>query len=249
MKKIAAIGDIHGTYIELEELYNALCWHSLDEIWHVGDICDRGPDSHKTIQFLIRKGIKGVCGNHDQSIINHWTTYCKTKNLPKNPDKKKTILEITQQDVDYLKTLPKLHVFDDMGLILVHGGLWPYLPLYKQPENVIRAQMIKPNLFGKSKWFTEDHDGTPEEELVKQGWQRWYHVYDGEEDVIFGHSSFNQPMIYQALHAKCIGIDTGSSMGGSLTACIYNSDKHFFFVSVKNKEYYYKINNRNFWEQ
>jgi hypothetical protein len=37
-KKIAAIGDVHGCYEELEQLYNSLCWISLDEIWHLGDL-------------------------------------------------------------------------------------------------------------------------------------------------------------------------------------------------------------------
>lgn len=248
-KRIAAISDIHACYIELEELYNALCWQSLDEIWHIGDVVDRGLDSHKTIQFLVQKNIKGVMGNHCQSIINHWETFCRTGSLPKNPDKSKTIKEINQEDVDYLKTLPNIHVFDDLSLILVHGGLFPNLSLWQQPHNVIRAQMIHPNHFPKSKWFVEDHDGTPEAELRKQGWKAWYELYDFQEDCIYGHTSYYQPKIYQPKgYGKTICIDTGSSFGGSLTACIYSSDKSFYFISVKNKEIYYNSNTRQFWE-
>lgn len=38
MKRIAVIGDIHGCIDELNLLYKAICHHSIDEIWHVGDL-------------------------------------------------------------------------------------------------------------------------------------------------------------------------------------------------------------------
>lgn len=38
IKRIGVIGDIHGCFEELIELYNALSHLELDEIWCLGDL-------------------------------------------------------------------------------------------------------------------------------------------------------------------------------------------------------------------
>lgn len=248
MKKIAVIGDIHACYLELEELYNKLCWLSLDEIISVGDVIDRGMHSGKTIDFLIEKNIKTILGNHETSIINHYKSYLKNKTLPRNKDFQKTILELSPHHLTWMENLNPLYINDNLGLVIVHGGIFPNTEWYKQPHNICRAQLINPLYPGQTKWFDKDFDDILEEENYKLGWRRWYHLYDHEYDVIFGHSTFYQPMIYQKDYGKCIGIDCGSSFGGSLTACIYDESKEPWFISVKNKKVYYESTTRSFWE-
>jgi hypothetical protein len=190
-------------------------------------------------------------GNHDDSIINHWNRFNSSGGLPRNLDKRKTLSELCQRDVDYLSTLPYLHVFDDLGLVLVHGGLFPKIPLYAQPINVCRTQMVNPFYPGKSVWWGNDaklmfKNGKTEDEMRAEGWERWYRVYDHEQDVIFGHSTFAQPMIYQNKgYGRCIGVDTGSCFGGSVTAAIYSASS-LSFISVKCKELYYPDAHRAF---
>lgn len=253
VNRIAAIGDIHACYEELETLYNHLCWFSLDEIWHVGDVVDRGPHSGKAVEFCRTHNIKGVMGNHDESIINHWNAFHATGRLSRNLDKQRTVSELCQDDVTYLQSLPYLHIFDDLGLILAHAGLWPKIPLYAQPTNVCRVNMIHPDKVRQTRWFGSDAVFGPgkktEEQSLKEGWTRWYKSYDYQEDLIFGHSTFAQPVIFQNPgYGRCIGIDTGSCFGGMVTACIYNSDKTFSFLGVKAKELYYKDAHRAFIE-
>lgn len=252
IKRIAAIGDIHGCWEELEELYHKLCWLSLDEIWHLGDLVDRGPHSGKVIELCRKYNIKGVKGNHDESIINHWDRVSRGGHAPKNEDKRKTITELVQADIDYLKELPYLHVIDDLNLVLVHGGLYPKIPLYAQPTNVCRLQMIHPYQPGKSVWWGNDAElmfanAKSEEEWRKLGWERWYKVYDHEQDVLFGHSTWAQPMIWENEgYGKCIGVDTGSCFGGMVTACIYENSGSFSFLGVKSKKLYYPDAHRAF---
>lgn len=252
IQRIAAIGDVHGCYEELEQLYNRLCWISIDEIWHVGDLVDRGPHSGKTVEFCRKKGIKGVRGNHDDVIIDHWDRRNKVGFKLRNLDKQRTLREIVQDDIDYLRSLPFLHVFDDLNTVLVHGGLYPKLPLYAQPNNVCRLQMVHPDHPKKSVWWGEDavlmyDKSKSEEEWRASGWERWYRVYDHEQHVIFGHSTWAQPMIWQNPGAgKCIGVDTGSCFGGSVTAAIMDSSGIPIFLSVKCKELYYQDAHRAF---
>lgn len=219
-----------------------------------GSLVDRGPDSHKVIEFCRNNNIKGVLGNHDDSIINHWKRMKKDGHIPSNLEKQRTLSQLTQEDIDYLESLPYIHVMDDMNLILVHGGVQPNIPLYQNTSNVCRLQMVHPNYPGKTRWFGADADqhscGKTEEESRKDGWTRWYESYDHKQDVIFGHSSFYQPMIHSPSDnvGKCIGIDTGSSFGGCLTACVYSNTNNFFFISIKNKKVYCKSTSRQFWE-
>ncbi|MCX6159244.1 MAG: metallophosphoesterase [Ignavibacteriae bacterium] len=67
-KKIAVIGDIHGCFDELQDLYEKI-FAFTDEVYSVGDLIDRGPDSRQVIQFCIDNNIKPVKGNHEDLLI------------------------------------------------------------------------------------------------------------------------------------------------------------------------------------
>lgn len=65
---IAIIGDIHGCYYTLQELYEKIIEHT-DEIYSVGDLTDRGNFSREVIDFCINRQIKPVIGNHDDLLM------------------------------------------------------------------------------------------------------------------------------------------------------------------------------------
>ncbi len=256
---IVVMGDVHGCLVELKELHLALKSLGLTNIWCTGDIVDRGPDSTGCIRYFIENDIKSVLGNHDESICNHYRNFRLTGKLPYNRDKLQTLAQFQSSSdgehlYNWLNGLPPLQVFDSENLILVHGGLWPKLSLHKQPHNIIRAQMISPQKIGEVRWWGDDAKYSKakktEEESRKEGYERWYRLYDFEYNTIFGHSTFSQPFIYQNKGCgKTIGVDTGTSFGGTLTACVYSKDSPEFFISVKNKKVYYKDTVRSFWEE
>lgn len=256
---LAVIGDVHGCIDELKQLHSALVSLGITEVWCVGDLVDRGPDSAGVVRFCIEKGIKSVKGNHDDSICNHFRNFLTSGKRPFNADKQNTIQQFESSSdgvelFNWLDSLPPLRVFDDHKLILVHGGLWPNVPLHQQPHNVIRAQMVNPTFVGGTRWWGADaihsKTGKTEEQSRAEGWERWYKLYDFEYDTIYGHSTWAQPMIHQREgFGKTIGIDTGTSFGGSLTACVYEKGVPPFFISVKNKKVYFKDTVRSFWEE
>ena len=183
-------------------------------------------------------GIQGVCGNHDD-VIRQWH---KRKDLPKNPDKARTIRSITNpKDWEYLNALPHLLVFEDIATILVHGGLYPKLSLHKQPpQAIMRLQLIHPHKVGETRWFNRDRKGVLEDEHRKHGWVRWYEVYDDVYNVVFGHSVFDLPLVHR--NPGCgttYGIDQGGVFGGKHTALILPDAK---FIQVDGTQYAVKGN-------
>lgn len=245
-RKVAVIGDIHGCIDEAIALYKKLEWMTLDEIWGAGDLVDRGPDSGAVVQFFRENNIPSVRGNHEDSIIKAWEHTHRAGKPVSNPDKARTVSQLKPEDYEWLKTLPKLHVFDDTKLIIVHGGLWPGLSLYQQPWNVIRAQMIHPKNVGVNRWWGPDaikqgKEAKSEVDNRAEGYERWYRLYDHEYDCVFGHSVFNQPLIHQNEGSgKCVGVDTGSCFGGMVTAGIFDGGDPVF-LSVKSKRVYFEL--------
>ncbi|CAN5664855.1 metallophosphoesterase family protein [soil metagenome] len=65
---IAVIGDIHGCFYTLSDLYKKLILQT-SEIYSVGDLVDRGPKSKDVVQFCIDKNIIPVKGNHEDMLL------------------------------------------------------------------------------------------------------------------------------------------------------------------------------------
>lgn len=238
----AFIGDPHGCHEEFEELWWKLRGMGIapEDIYHAGDLPDRGPSSHLVIKACRELGIKGIMGNHDIVMVELYDSMIKQngKMPTKNPDKIRTLQSLTKEDVEYMRALPYMHIFDDIKTILVHGGLYPKIEFWKQPKlGICRLQMIHPDKPGKSRWFNMDMKGVTEDQMRAEGWERWYNVWDHEYNVVFGHSGFIKPMVKtNSLGGKSIGVDTRCCFGGSLTAVIMPEME---FVSVPAKKIWF----------
>ena len=69
--KIAVFADVHGKADQLEKLISKIrVKHSDIEIYSLGDLIDRGPNSREVIRICIREGIKANQGNHDRWLID-----------------------------------------------------------------------------------------------------------------------------------------------------------------------------------
>lgn len=232
MKRIAIFGDVHGCIDELQELYKKLENYSIDEIRHSGDLVDRGPDSGAVVQFCREHKIEGVMGNHEGSLLDlysrGWTSKSETNEKWRSM---KSIRGV--EDWEYLKNQPFIHVDDELKFVSVHGGLYPGLSIYDQPlKAVTHLQLINPNEpVGHTRWFHLDKKGVTEQEHRKNGWKRWYELYDGDYLCIYGHTVYPQPLLFN----NTLGIDTGVNFGGKLTAVILPD---MIFVDVKAKKLY-----------
>lgn len=60
-------GDVHGDSVKLEKLVAEVRkrFGSAVDIYSLGDLIDRGPDSKGVLDICIREGIQGILGNHE----------------------------------------------------------------------------------------------------------------------------------------------------------------------------------------
>jgi bis(5'-nucleosyl)-tetraphosphatase (symmetrical) len=142
-----AIGDLQGCLDDLRVLLTR-CRYSADrdELWFVGDLVNRGPQSLETLRFVraLGAGATVVLGNHDLHLL---ALAHGTKRKPKEADTLDDILTAPDRDqlLEWLIGRP-LAVFDEpRGDFLVHAGLVPeWTPraaamLAREVEAVLRA--------------------------------------------------------------------------------------------------------------
>lgn len=235
MERCAYFGDVHGAVKELEKLYGMLQHYSLDEIYHSGDLVDRGPDPAGVVQFCRERFIPGVMGNHDSVILQYW----RSGKTPQNQDKARTKTELDKdvRNWQYLDALPYSRIGHDNRLLHVHAGYTPYKNFYNQGLLACNASLIHRDFPEKSKWMGESQKGEKEEDLRALGWVPWYEVYNQPYDVVFGHKTFSHEKAwrYRTQNQQTLyGMDTAAYFSGNLTAVIYPDE---IFVSTTLGEY------------
>jgi bis(5'-nucleosyl)-tetraphosphatase (symmetrical) len=159
-----AIGDLQGCCDELQALLK-LCRYSADrdELWFVGDLVNRGPQSLQTLRFVRSLGANAtvVLGNHDLHLL---ALAFGSRRKPKEGDTLEEILTAPDRDqlLEWLSGRP-LAVFDEpRGEFLVHAGLVPeWTPrqaaqLAREVEAVLRddARTLFDSMYGNKpdKW-------------------------------------------------------------------------------------------------
>ena len=206
MKRIIAIGDIHGTSVKLATLLERLAPRKGDRLIFLGDYIDRGADSCGVIQQIIdlkRNGydIVALLGNHEKLLLDYAQSpdeglipYLRQhgientlksygeKNLRRIPDLSFMPVEHRR----FLKNLKTHHV--EGKYLFVHAGIRPGKPLQEQTISD----------------FCEIRDVFLEES----------HSLDYL--VVFGHTPFEFPLVT----GNKIGIDTGAVYGHLLTALV-----------------------------
>lgn len=64
------VGDVHGCFDKLNAAMDEVGFDgSRDRLFSVGDLVDRGPSSHKAIEWISRPWFHAVRGNHEQMAI------------------------------------------------------------------------------------------------------------------------------------------------------------------------------------
>jgi len=122
-----AIGDIQGCCDELKALLER-CNYSADrdQLWFVGDLVNRGPQSLETLRFVRALGSNAtvVLGNHDLHLLA--IAFGSRRKL-KDGDTLDAVLDAPDRDqlLEWLLGRP-MAVFDEpRGDLLVHAGLVP----------------------------------------------------------------------------------------------------------------------------
>ncbi len=119
-----AVGDIQGCYVELQLLLAKMSFDpSHDQLWFVGDLVNRGPESLETLRFIKQLGdsAKIVLGNHDLHLLAVYYTQSR----PKKSDTFNQILAAKDCDelMYWLKSQPLIHFDQSLNAVMVHAGI------------------------------------------------------------------------------------------------------------------------------
>jgi len=140
------IGDLHGCLSPLERLLDKVHFApGTDELWFVGDLINRGPQSLETLRFVKSLGNDAICvlGNHDLHLLAVINGIRKTGGRDTLDDilAAEDLHELTH----WLRHLPLLHHSAELEITMVHAGIHPKwdLALAKlmasEVENALRA--------------------------------------------------------------------------------------------------------------
>lgn len=143
---IYAIGDIQGCYEPLLRLLKKINFRpKKDQLWLVGDLVNRGPQSLETLRFIKSLGESAitVLGNHDLHLLAMATNSTAKKHKSLLP-----ILEAHDCDelIDWLRHRPLLHYDKKLGTALVHAGIparWKIKTALKRAREV--EQVLQQN--------------------------------------------------------------------------------------------------------
>ena len=220
-KKVLFVGDVHGCFDELSELYNK-CKSQDSEIVliFVGDLVFKGPKTQEVISFVRKTDSFSVRGNHEQSILTE--ILHKRRNEPVR-DKRKFVYDLTERDEEFLQNLPFTISVPSFNVLVVHGGLLPGIAIQNQdPLGIMFLRNYDPEKFQGSSKIDE---GFP-----------WASMWDGPQHVVFGHDA--RRGLQQYRHAT--GLDTGCVYGNALTGILVEDGvwENRKIVQVKAKQKY-----------
>ena len=209
MKKIFAIGDIHGCYDRLKAMMEMIpIDFASDTLGFIGDYIDRGPQSVEGVDYLIELKTRVpevifLKGNHEDMLdkfINGADRFTyllnggqQTLDSYMAKSFQSEFFPIPDNHMEFFKSLRLFYETEEF--IFVHAGLRPKIPLKSQSSEDLL-------------WIRD--------KFVKT-------KYDFGKRVIFGHTPLKQPLV----EPNKIGIDTGAVYGNTLT-CVQLPDLVFF---------------------
>ncbi|GFM81050.1 bis(5'-nucleosyl)-tetraphosphatase, symmetrical [Pseudomonas cichorii] len=129
---VYAVGDLQGCLEPLKCLLDDVRFDpARDQLWLVGDLVNRGPQSLETLRFLysIRESIVCVLGNHDLHLL---AASRKIERLKKS-DTLREILEAPDSNelLDWVRRQKLMHYDAQRNIAMAHAGIAPQWSLKK----------------------------------------------------------------------------------------------------------------------
>jgi serine/threonine protein phosphatase 1 len=214
MKKIFAIGDIHGCLDKLQRLIRDIAADPVnDTLVFIGDYIDRAHGGKDVVDYVLglKKSYQKVIylrGNHESMLMRYLEGLDEDMYLANGGMMTLNAYGITRLDsprerkakipLDHLRFFESLlPYYETDQFIFVHAGLLPGIPLARQAAHDLQ-------------WVRQEFIDSD---------------YDFGKRVVFGHTHFSAPLIT----ANKIGIDTGAVYGGRLT-CVELPTLKFYQV-------------------
>lgn len=208
---IAVIGDIHGCYYTLAELYKKIILRYPNiPIYTVGDLVDRGNHSYEVFNFIIDNKILFTAGNHDYMFFHFfkdptsifarsWFFNGNETTLESYENKETEMF----RHIEIIKTAPLY--FDLPDCYITHAGVSAqyekYLPSnYRENLDLLSSFIINDLKSDQGVLWTRDP-------LLNLG-----------KLQIVGHTK--QQEITLVEDSNAVYIDTGACVGNKLSAVI-----------------------------
>ena len=121
------VGDVHGCFTKLRQALDAINFdEDRDRLISVGDLVDRGPESHQVLDWLAKPWLHAVMGNHEQMAIQYFNNEAPAGFLVSNGGGWFVDM-LPHQRVDYALAFQKLPVAIEIetnrGMVgVVHAG-------------------------------------------------------------------------------------------------------------------------------
>lgn len=221
--RILVVGDLHGCLVEARNLLWEMKVTPQDKVIFLGDLVDRGPDSAGCVDLAMSH--ESILGNHEERHLEYWARQRKGQD-PKCsiPTHVETRRQLRLEHYEYMASLPHFIRLPEHNAVVVHAGVFPGTSIEQQsPHHLLHLQMIKPPN-RKSYWPSKVPAG-------EEGWLFWTHLWDGVEQVIFGHSVLTKPLVTE----RVVGIDGGAVYGRELWGLELPSGKLY---SVRGRSSY-----------
>ncbi len=132
------IGDVHGNYEGLMALLEAIAPSQNDQIYFLGDLIDRGPNSAEVVNFVRQSHYHCLRGNHEQLLIDSFPDgriHYPALQAWLYSGGQATLASYKQANLllEHLEWIINLPLYLDLGDIwLVHAGVHPGLPIDQQ---------------------------------------------------------------------------------------------------------------------
>jgi len=229
------VGDIQGCVRELDRLLREIGFDpARDELWSLGDLVNRGPESLETLRLWRDVEGYGVLGNHDS-----YTLLVHSGHKKRKPDTLAALFDAPDCDdlLDRVRRLPLLVQLASGGVgpdvWVVHAGLHPAW----QDDLPAAAESINAGPHDDAWLKTEDtafatrvrcctaegersrYKGVPDR--CPEPYRPWDDFYRGDTLVVHGH--WAQRGHYRT--ERTMGLDSGCVYGGALTAWCQDEDR------------------------
>ncbi|MDN7136162.1 symmetrical bis(5'-nucleosyl)-tetraphosphatase [Pseudidiomarina terrestris] len=195
------VGDLQGCVTQLDELLAQVNFDPrFDELWCVGDIVARGPDSLACLQRLrdLGEAAKCVLGNHDLNLLAVLTGVRNAN--PK--DKLDAILALPKAEqhewIEFLVQQPLMRQVDDV--VMTHAGIYPQWSLAQAAAlaEEVRASLQRAWRHRKlAQWLDKMYGNEP---------TCWSSTLQGPERIRFIINAFTRMRFIGENH--CLELDT-----------------------------------------
>lgn len=150
-KRVLAIGDVHGQYEKLLDLWGKIKYNDNEDfLIFLGDYIDRGKQSLECLKFVKEKveqnkNVHALKGNHEEMMLDYikWNGLngCFKNDLWTSNGGLTTLQQLKQLDKkeynELMDFVRNLEIFNDSieGYFFVHAGIDPTIPFDLQSED------------------------------------------------------------------------------------------------------------------